>query len=37
LIELSIATNKPDDAKKWQAERAKRLSKSPNNKKTIDR
>jgi hypothetical protein len=23
LIELSIATNKPDDVKKWQAERAK--------------
>jgi len=23
LIELSTATNKPDDAKKWQAERAK--------------
>ena len=23
LIELSTATNKPDDVKKWQAERAK--------------
>ena len=23
LIELSTATNKPDDAKKWQSERAK--------------
>jgi hypothetical protein len=23
LIDLSTATNKPDDAKKWQAERAK--------------
>jgi eukaryotic-like serine/threonine-protein kinase len=29
LIELSTATNKPDDVKKWQAERAKYLAAAP--------
>ena len=29
LIELSTATNKPDDVKKWQAERAKYPAVAP--------
>jgi len=33
LIELYTATNKPDEAKKWQAERAKYLETNPAEKK----
>ena len=29
LIELSTATNKPDEAKKWRAERAKHKEVAP--------
>ena len=29
LIELSTATNKPDEAKKWRAERAKYKERAP--------
>ncbi len=29
LIDLSTATNKPDDVKKWQTERAKYLAAAP--------
>ena len=29
LIELATATNKPDDVKKWQAERAKYPAAAP--------